>query len=626
MGPRYLAYRALHLFRTKIGWYTLRFPTSAKDKTFISNLEWNKAKKEFYFSDLNKASFLPILTKEEKGQLSFVASRIRNGYIYFFNHKEIYLGQEYDWLTNPINGYKYPVNLHWSKVNDYDTQAGDIKFVWEKSRFSFLYPLIRDEQWNGIEHRDFIFTQILSWIDANPMNQGPNWKCSQEISIRVLNWIFALYYYSAKGTIDEAIWQKILNAISRQMDHVYKHINFSRIAVRNNHAITETLALYIVGLLFPWLDSSEKWKKNGKRWFENEIAYQVYPDGTYLQFSMNYHRVVVQLMTKAIVIAGVNGESFTDVIYERAYRSLNFLYQCQDLNSGMLPNYGANDGALFFPLNGCGYRDYRPQLNALHYALTGQHLHTTGAWLEDAAWLVDNSSYKHKGYEVLVQRNGLSKFDDGGYYLIRDNDTLTFLRAGSHKDRPSQADNLHLDIWRGSENVFIDGGSYKYNDPDQQLVNYFMGSRSHNTVMLDGFDQMLKGSRFIWFHWTQADNVQTSDMGNEYTIDATITAFRYLDKNGKHRRIIRKEKGKARWQVEDIVSMKSGHEMRQLWHLLDKNKDRVHLIPDSGQGQQIKTTSGKGWFSQFYGEKVECVELQFSSTGKHIKTDIIIKD
>ncbi len=34
-------------------------------------------------------------------------------------------------------------------------------------------------------------------------------------------------------------------------------------------------------------------------------------------------------------------------------------------SNGWLPNYGANDGALFFRLNECHYRDYRPQLQAL---------------------------------------------------------------------------------------------------------------------------------------------------------------------------------------------------------------------------------------------------------------------
>ena len=107
-------------------------------------------------------------------------------------------------------------------------------------------------------------------------------------------------------------------------------------------------------------------------------------DGTYLQFSMNYHRVVVQLLTWAITLADRNGERFCDEVYKRAYQSVNFLYQCQDDLTGWLPNYGSNDGALFFKLNDCDYRDYRPQLDALHYLLTSEHLYDKQ--YEDREW------------------------------------------------------------------------------------------------------------------------------------------------------------------------------------------------------------------------------------------------
>lgn len=44
----------------------------------------------------------------------------------------------------------------------------------------------------------------------------------------------------------------------------------------------------------------------------------------------------------------------------------------------------------------------------------------------------------------------------------------------------------------------FDGGSYKYNTTEK-LLRYFMGTESHNTIMLEGHDQMLKGDRFIWY-------------------------------------------------------------------------------------------------------------------------------
>ncbi len=54
---------------------------------------------------------------------------------------------------------------------------------------------------------------------------------------------------------------------------------------------------------------------------------------------------------------------------------------------------------------------------------------------------------------------------------------LTFIRCGKHKDRPSHADNLHLDIPVEGKNYLTDGGSYKYiTEPETNPVfcrNYF---------------------------------------------------------------------------------------------------------------------------------------------------------
>ncbi len=626
MGFRYVGYRVLHLIRTKFGWYEIISPKTVKPIVFLNYAQWLENKKEYLFDNAGDIEMDVLLSEEEKRKVSETASKIKKGMFLFFNSEEFSLGNNYNWVTNPLNGYVYPSNLHWSKINDYDSKSGDIKFVWEKSRFSFLYDLIRDEKINGNDHREFVLLQIEDWIDANPVNQGPNWKCSQEISIRVLNWIFALYYYSDKGQINEELWQKILNSIFQQMMHVRKHINFSRIAVRNNHAITETLALYMVGLLFPWLDINGEWNKKGKQWFVQEVEYQIYSDGTFLQFSMNYHRVVIQLLTKAIVISEVNGESFSDIVYERAYQSVNFLYQCLNLENGNLPNYGANDGALFFPLNSCKYSDFRPQLNALHFALTGKFLYQKGNWMEDSNWLVGNKKYLHRKFEKLEQKQGLICFEKGGYYLIRDNATLTFLRAGSHKDRPSQADNLHLDIWDGANNLLIDGGSYKYNDSNKDLVNYFIGTRSHNTVMLNDFDQMMKGGRFMWFYWTQLNSIKVEETQKYYIIDATISAFRYLDKNCKHRRIVKKQKSSKHWVIEDSIYSENHYEMKQIWHTRSVYQHLIDFESKVDKDSSLATKKSKGWYSPLYGYKESAEQIVFSTNAKWIKTMISVKE
>ena len=86
-------------------------------------------------------------------------------------------------------------------------------------------------------------------------------------------------------------------------NYFWANINFSRKTVRNNHAITEVLMLYLSGLLFPFFPETKTWKQKGKQWFEEEISYQIYEDGTFLQFSHNYHRVLIQLLTWAFYLS-----------------------------------------------------------------------------------------------------------------------------------------------------------------------------------------------------------------------------------------------------------------------------------------------------------------------------------
>lgn len=350
-----------------------------------------------------------------------------------------------------------------------------------------------------------------------------------------------------------------------------------------------------------------------KKWFEEEIKYQIAEDGTYLQYSMNYHRVVVQLLTWAIGLADCNHERFCDEIYQRAYVSVNFLFQCQDEQSGQLPNYGSNDGALFFKLNDNDYRDYRPQLDALHYLLTGKNLYDKVC--EDRMWYnVQLSDISRNLFPAIQKQYGVVSFKKGGYFLFREKDSFTFIRCGQYKDRPAQADNLHIDIWYNGENILLDGGSYKYNASDADL-KYFMGTESHNTVMLGTHDQMLKGARFIWYNWTQALRATIDEDENDFTFVGYIRAYTYIHKGIVHKRKIIKKKGYPVWEIEDTIEHKPDNLLsRQLWHTKNENL----YISSEGSIRNEKT----GWHSSYYGVKQECKQIEIDTMDNKLKTII----
>ena len=612
-SPRYILFRAKYEFGRRTGLLARKFPAGdvSSPKFQVSglpNLDKWKENRTHYLFDSQQDIRVTRCTSET---IADAAKRILQGDVRYFSHEWMSLGLDWDYVTNPANGYRYNKLQHWTKVNDFNEAAGDIKFVWEPSRFSSLYTLVRNDYHNNEDHSEFAIGRIIDWIDKNPLNCGPNYKCSQETSLRVLNWLFALNYYKNSETLTEDRWQKIITSIYWQIDHVYKNIDFSRISVRNNHAITETLTLYLIGLLFPDMPSAKQWKKNGKRWFEQEIEYQFYPDGSYLQQSMNYQRVVTQLLTLGITLAEKNGERFCDVVYERAYANLNFLYQMQDEQSGKLPNYGANDGALFFQFSNADYRDYRPQLDALHYVITGEPLY--GKLLEDAEWY-GVSLKNDKRFTPLMRKQGLIAFKDGGYYVVRSSERMAFIRCGTFKGKVIP-DQLHIDLWSNGENVLMDGGSYLYNT-DEETRKYFAGTESANAIMLGDNGQMKKGPRFMWFYPSRIIGGELKEKNSCFLFEGSIETFRALGEGIVWHRTVLVNKDLTELKVTDILDNKPNDvDVRQIWHT---TSDSVILESDGVLEQK------NGWYSSYFGKKEENRQIEFVKKGNQIQTKIIL--
>ncbi len=611
MGARYFAFRVFYIIKTKTGILKKQFPVNPPSKHFISKDEWLKI--EIPFFDFELKSF--TLPEEEKNALQQKANKIFSNIYTFFSSIEFNLEKDYDWITNLDTGFKYDIKKHWSEIEDLSKEAGDIKYVWEKARFTFLYNIIRYDYHFKKDTSKFIFSEIESFIDKNPINQGPNYKCSQEISLRILNWTFALFYYKNSDKLTDNLFEKIINSIYWQLHHVYNNINFSRIAVRNNHAITETSMLYLSLFLFPFIPETKKWSKKGKKWLLKEIDYQIYDDGSYLQFSHNYHRVVIQTLTWVLRINQLNNISFNQNTVNKLKKTLSFLYSHQEEKTGRLPNYGSNDGALFFPLNNNHYRDFRPQLQAFGLLLGKKIYKET---FEDAFWYgLENNG------EQLVH-NSILSFSKGGFYGFRDN-SLTTIRCGKYTDRPSQADALHLDIWHEGINVLFDPGTYKYNT-EEKYIRFYNGTAGHNTLIIGNYDQMLKGRRFIWYYWTKFAEANVTEYNDRFEFIGKIKGFPMLGNKIIHERTVIKFKNKPYWKVKDKTNYKGNLPVQLYWNINPVIKNKILISAKDKVGNILNFEIKKGYYSELYGKKDIFNQLVCTFDGKYCETIIEIRE
>lgn len=131
MGLRYTVYRVTHVIESKLGLLKKRHPMNPTVKKFIDLEDWKKTDVTFVIDSRENIQF----DKNPSPVLKEKASKIQNGEICFFSSEWKNLGSEYNWITNPETNYTYDSSKHWSEINDFSALNGDIKYVWEKSRF-----------------------------------------------------------------------------------------------------------------------------------------------------------------------------------------------------------------------------------------------------------------------------------------------------------------------------------------------------------------------------------------------------------------------------------------------------------------------------------------------------------
>lgn len=485
------------------------------------------------------------------------ADGILKGQFPFFGYN-IELGFPPQWQFHPVTRAAAPSG-HWSELNEFG--FGDIKLWWEASRFSWAYALSRAYVRSQNEIYAEAFWQLFeSWVQENPPNFGVNWKCGQEASLRVMAICFSLYALRESSASTPARLAQLLIVLSMHARRIDAYIDYA-ISQKNNHGLSEATGLWTIGTLFPELNDADRWKARGKAILESEVRRQVYGDGSYVQHSTNYHRVMLQTLAWAIRLGEANQNALASDIYDRFRKGVEFLSSLTDSESGSAPNYGANDGAHVLPLSDCTFPDMRPVLQTCNWIANGKRLYPRGPWDEETAWLNGPES-PAECPDLESRKGGDLAATIGGYYTLHSDTSWSMVRAAHYVDRPSHADQLHLDLWWRGENILCDSGTYSYNE-SFPFDHGYGRTRYHNTATVDDADQMSRLGRFLWADW--ADIHVTPYLipsSNARVIEAEHTGYAKI--GVIHRRAIARLDDDT-WIVVDDLLGTGDHAIRLHW-------------------------------------------------------------
>jgi hypothetical protein len=408
-------------------------------------------------------------------------------------------------------------------------------------------------------------------------------------------------------------------------------------AQNNNHGTSEAVALFIGGTWLAALGIAEGdlWQQTGRKWLENRAAQLIGTNGSFSQYSLNYHRLMLDTFCIAEVWRQHLGlPAFSALWQTRALVATHWLRHMVNPMNGDGPNVGANDGARLLQLTDTSYRDYRPCVQLAMALFSGQR-----AYAEHISW---NSSFPWLGVpipRVQAQPPGHLVADDGGFVVLRRGVAMVMLRYPRFKFRPSQADALHLDLWLAGDNLLRDAGSYSYNT-EPEWLNYFGGTASHNTVQFDGRDQMPRLSRFLFGDWLKTfflerltEDARTTQFGAGYRDRKQASHHRRISLADSYLRVMDEVAGLRnnavlRWRLmpgDWHLERCSDLELRvqrvntddMNWQVETPRNDGAHLLSVKSSIPIVRCELVQGWESRHYLEKtlVPVLEIEVQQPG-----------
>jgi asparagine synthase (glutamine-hydrolysing) len=213
-------------------------------------------------------------------------------------------------------------------------------------------------------------------------------------------------------------------------------------------------------------------------------------------------------------------------------------------------------------------------------------------------------------------------FPNGGIYILDSTHSQAFIRCTDFASRPAHADQLHVDLWIRGQNIAIDAGTYLYSG-QHPWRNGLACTSVHNTVTVDGKDQMSILSRFTWTNWSKGKVLK-----HEMDLwQGEHDGYRPVS----HQRTVMALED-DRWLVIDNLVAKEPHHYALQWLLGDfpfEQKDNSVLLSVDGMKYKVQVAATaehgnfslvradpnftRGWRSRYYGHKDPAISVQLEA-------------
>jgi hypothetical protein len=463
----------------------------------------------------------------------------------------------------------------------------DIRAIWEPARLQHVTLLLAwlqqqpDAPENG-RIKEFARAEILRWLTENPFLYGPHYLSAMECGLRL-----PVFFYALKtlDNLSDSDVETILTGVFLHAWWIEK--NLSLFSSLGNHTVCEAVGLVVAGSLFGDTETGRRWLKSGIDLLEQELHHQVLADGGPAEQAFGYHRFVLDIYRLAVDFLESNNLRQCNDFKERLLLGEVFLSSFNDA-SGNCPAVGDyDDGFAIAP----GLSPRRPA--------------------------------------TVEQRFRFRTFSQAGYTVVRGTgDALLTFDHGPLGLPPlynhGHADALSVTLALGGTPFLVDSGTYRYNGVPA-FRHYFKGTRAHNTVTVDGFDQATQLTGFVWGEPFSVCFERTIESESGLLLQASHDGYGRLDEPVRHiRSILNAPDGS--WVITDTFQGDGRHHFELNYHfhpdvtlteqeggwlaLRNDHSIRIELADGRLLRRRGEAAPHLGWFSSAYNQKIQSTVLQ----------------
>jgi hypothetical protein len=472
-----------------------------------------------------------------------------------------------DWHTDPVHSIQWPQTLYTREIpirsND---RPGDVKYVWEPSRFYHLFDICHAEY----PASEMAANHVSSWIDQSPWKKGVHWDNALEAAMRAISFTYADSVLTAKNNKAwKAIRCKAIESIWWHGKFISDHLTWGGY----NHLIGDAAGLFIIGHSYTDFTTSKVWRRKGLQILLNEAERQILPDGSHVEQAPAYARFIADLYLLAGYIAGGFHNQDGLSLWKIAERLLESL-MLQSTPEGNTPGYGDDDGAMVLWTCPAEYRlsvslaiaaaaTLRPDFKYVGISSGCDKL------AESIIARLMGGKYLAKYKTIVPQKPAVCStiLPDAGLAIYRsgwqrNSNWLLFkcgpmgIGSGAH----AHADLLQI-LWKINKwPDLVDPGTPTYNG-DDNLRCFSTATEAHNTVTVDSASQVNRKGVFAWENLIDGTGLKVHHLSRSWKAEGKVK-YRLKNEDVAHHRTVEIDKTSTQLSIRDHVKCKNKHDLK----------------------------------------------------------------